>query len=111
MFGAQENRMVWDVPASATLLQCRGSLGEDGAILACLDPRRTMPKDSCREGGEAWVPAFGRATGARQEVGQGWGRGGTWRGAGDRGGAGPGSRRGGVRAGQEAGSCPLQQNH
>lgn len=63
--------MVWDVPASATLLQCRGSLGEDGAILACLDRRRTMPKDSCREGGEAWVPAFGRATGARQEVGRG----------------------------------------
>lgn len=50
MFGAQENRAVWDVPASATLLQCRGSLGEDGAILSCLDPRRTMPGDSCRAG-------------------------------------------------------------
>lgn len=50
MFGAQENRAVWDVPASATLLQCRGSLGEDGAILVCLDPRWTMPGDSCRAG-------------------------------------------------------------
>lgn len=83
MFGAQENRAVWDVPASATLLQCRGSLGEDGAILVCLDPRWTIAGDSCRAGRPGSLRLDG-AAGAKQEAGQGRGRGR----------AGPGSRQG-----------------
>lgn len=67
--GAQENRAVWDVPASATLLQCRGSLGEDGAILV---PRWTMPGDNCRAGRPESLRLDG-AAGARQEAGQGRG--------------------------------------
>lgn len=77
---AKDKRVVWDTPASAMLLLCTGSLGEDGAILACLNPQEDYTRGQPR-GGVAWVRAYDGAAGARRQ------------------------------AGQEAGSCPLQQNH